>query len=72
MINSGLYEKMKEITIRVTTADDRSAVPTMNEILRRLLNLVCSKTQNVVRKQAVVRLQNDSYRREVSNSYEGV
>ncbi len=72
MINSGLYEKMKEITIRVTTADDRSAVPTMNEILRRLLKLVCSKTQNVVRKQAVGRLQNDSYRREVSNSCEGV
>lgn len=53
MIKSGLYEKMKEITIRVTTADDRNAVPTMNEILRRLLSLVCSKKHKIVRKQAI-------------------
>lgn len=49
MIILGLYEKMKEITIRTITADARSILPMMKEILRRFDRTVWSNTQKSVR-----------------------
>ena len=53
MIMLGSYEKKREIKIRTAIAVDRSAVPTMNAILRHGGSVICFKREKLSDNKAI-------------------